>query len=872
VPGLGTSFGRGGATTAQQDLVNADAILIMGSNMAENHPVGFQWVIEAREQNGAKVIHVDPRFTRTSSMCDIWVPLRAGTDLLFLGALINYVITHDKIFRDYVVAYTNAPTILREDFRDTEDLGGLFSGWDAKAKKYDPTSWLYAGSPEKGALFAGPFPGHEAEAGGHGKERGGEAGELAVHDSDPTMQHPRCVYQVLKRHFSRYTPELVEQYCGVPKNLFFKVAEDYCSASGPEKTATICYAVGWTQHSNGVQIIRAAAVLQLLLGNVGRPGGGVLALRGHASIQGSTDVATLYDILPGYLPTPMFNKDANSLKDYIAKHRAKTGWWANFDKYIVSFLKSYYGDAATKENDFCFDWLPRVTGDHSHFGYWLDMMDGKLEGLFIMGQNPAVGAPNGRLERKALAKLKWLVVRDLVETEPASFWYNSPEVARGELNPDDIATEVFLMPAAGVPEKDGTFVNTQRLLQFHNKGSEAPGDSRGENWFMYHLGRRLKAKAAKDPQPRNAPLNALTWDYSVHGPKREPDAEEVLMEVNGWTVADHKLVAGYRDLKADGTTACGAWIYSGCFPERGKNKANLREPHDLYGHGWGYAWPSDRRIIYNRASARPDGKPWSERKRLIWWDAGKKEWTGLDNPDFTKDKPPDYRPGENAEGDAALAGDKPFILHPDGVGWIYVSSGLKDGPLPTHYEPLESVFHNPLYPKQDSDPAALKMERPDNPYAKTADPRFPYVLTTYRLTEHHTAGGMTRTLSHLAELQPELFCEVSPELAAQVGLRHGDYATIATMRSIVEARVMVTGRMKPIRVAGRTLHQVGLPYHWGTNGLVKGDAVNDLLPISEEPNVRIMETKALLCNIRPGRRARGKAALEELHAARERVA
>ena len=841
--------------------------------MAENHPVGFQWVIEAREKNGAKIVHVDPRFTRTSAMADIWVPLRAGTDVLFLGALINYVLTHNKDFREYVVAYTNAPTILREDFRDTEELGGLFSGWDPESKQYDPTSWLYESSPEEGALFAGPMPGHEEHDGGHGKERGCEAGKLPQNfGSDPTLQHPRCVFQVLKKHFARYTPEMVEQYCGVPKNLFFKVAEAYCSASGPEKTGTICYAVGWTQHSNGVQIIRAAAILQLLLGNVGRPGGGVLALRGHASIQGSTDVATLYDILPGYLPTPLFNKNANTLKDYIAKHRSRTGWWANFDKYIVSFLKAYYGDSAAQENDYCFDWLPRVTGDHSHFGFWLEMMDGKVEGLFIMGQNPAVGAPNGRLERKALAKLKWLVVRDMVETEPASFWYNSPEVERGELNPDTIATEVFLMPAAGVPEKNGTFVNTQRLLQFHNKGPDPPGDSRSETWFMYHLGRRLKARAAKDSRLRNAPLNALTWNYSTHGPQAEPDAKEVLMEINGWTVADHKLVSGYRDLKADGSTACGAWIYSGCFPDPGKNMANTREPRDLYGHGWGYAWPSDRRIIYNRASARPDGKPWSERKKLIWWDEQKKEWTGLDNPDFTKDKSPDYQPPPNAEGDAALAGDKPFILHPDGVGWIYVSSGLKDGPLPTHYEPLESPFPNPLYPGRDTDPATLKRERPDNRYASPADPRFPYVLTTYRLTEHHTAGGMSRTLSHLAELQPELFCEVSPELAAEVGLHHGGYATIATMRAIVEARVMVTGRIKPLRVAGRTVHHIGMPYHFGTNGLVNGDAVNDLLAISEEPNVRIMETKALLCSIRPGRRPQGRKALDELRAKTEQAA
>ena len=840
--------------------------------MAENHPVGFQWVMEAREKNDAKVIHVDPRFTRTSAMSDIWAPLRAGSDLLFLGALINHVLVHELDFRDYVVAYTNASTILREDFRDTEDLEGFFSGWNPGKKQYDPTSWLYQGSPERGALFAGPIPGHEEHSGGHGKDRGGEAGESGEYESDPTLQHPRCIYQVLKKHFQRYTPEMVEQYCGVPRDLFLKVANAYCAASGPDKTGTICYAVGWTQHSNGVQIIRAAAILQLLLGNVGRPGGGILALRGHASIQGSTDVATLYDILPGYLPTPIFNQDANRLRDYVVKHRAKTGWWANFEKYIVSFLKAYYGDAATKENDYGFDWLPRVTGDHSHFGYWLDMMDGKVEGLFIMGQNPAVGAPNGRLERKALARLKWLVVRDMVEIEPASFWYNSPEVERGELNPETIATEVFLMPAAGVSEKSGTFVNTQRLLQFHNKGPEPPGDSRSETWFMYHLGRRLKLKAAKDPSPRCAPLNALTWTYSTHGPTSEPDAQEVLMEINGWTIADHRLLPGYKDLQADGSTACGAWIYSGCFPNQNENKANSRVPRGLYGHGWGYAWPSDRRIIYNRASARPDGRPWSERKKLVWWDEQKKEWTGLDTPDFTKDKAPDYRPSRDAEGDAALSGDKPFILHPDGLGWIYVSSGLKDGPLPTHYEPLESLFHNPLYPKCDTDPATLKRERPDNPYASFRDTRFPYVLTTYRLTEHHTAGGMTRTLSHLAELQPELFCEVSPELAALRGLRHGDYATITTARSMVEARVMVTERIQALRISGQTVHHIGLPYHFGTNGLVQGDIANDLLPISEEPNVRIMETKALLCDIRPGRRTPGKQVLFAMTTKREQAA
>ena len=879
MPGLGTSFGRGGATTAQQDLSNADAILIMGSSMAENHPVCFQWVIAAREK-GAKIIHVDPRFTRTSAMADIWVPLRAGSDILFLGAIINYVLQNDRAFREYIVPYTNAATILREDFQDTEELNGVFSGWDEEKKKYDPTTWLYEGEPAKGSVGSGQHNdaggGHshwgagEASSGGgadggQGKDRGGEAGKSSQQRRDETLQHPRCVYQVMKRHFARYTPEVVERYCGVSRDVFLKVAEAFVSASGPEKTGAICYAVGWTQHSKGVQIIRTAAILQQLLGNMGRPGGGILALRGHASIQGSTDIPTLYDILPGYLPMPFFEKDANSLKDYIKKHQSDHGWWHNFDKYIVSLLKSYYGDAATKDNDYCFDYLPRVTGDHSEYGYWLDMMDGKMEGLFVFGQNPAVGAANGRLERKALSKLKWLVVREMVETETASFWYNSPEVERGELSPDKIGTEVFLMPAAGQGEKDGTFTNTQRLLQYHNKAVEPPGDATSETWFVFHLGRRLKLKALRDPRPRNEPLRALTWNYPVEGPKNEPVASEVLKEVNGRDLTTGKLVSGFRDLKADGTTACGCWIYSGVHPEENLNKANQREPRDFLGHGWGFSWPSDRRIMYNRASARPDGKPWSERKALVWWDSEQKRWTGHDVPDFTVTKPPNYEPPADAHGDDALAGDKPFIMHPDGEGWIWVSSGLKDGPLPTHYEPLESPIVNPLYPERTTNPVTDKKQRPDNRYAEGhGDPRYPHVLSTYRLTEHHTAGGMTRTLGHLAELQPELFCEVSPELAAQVGLTHGDFATITTPRGIVEARVLVTQRMRPVWIDGEMVHQVGMPYHWGYNGKVTGDVVNDLLVISEEPNVRIMETKALVCDIAPGRRPRGRAAVRAI--------
>jgi formate dehydrogenase major subunit len=867
----------------------------MGSSMAENHPVGFQWVMEARER-GAKVIHVDPRFTRTSAMADIWVPLRAGSDIIFLGALVNYVLANNKDFREYVVNYTNASTLLRDDFKDTEDLDGIFSGWDAENKKYDPESWSYRGAPTKGqggnhkghegSRSKTSTPGHAGSDGGHGKDRGGEAQQANQFESDRSLKDPRCVFQVLKRHFSRYTPEMVERYCGVRQDVFLKVAETFTSASGPEKTAAICYAVGWTQHSKGVQIIRTAAILQLLLGNIGRPGGGILALRGHASIQGSTDVPTLYDILPGYLPMPFLEADVPTLKKYIKKHESQTGLWSNFDAYIISLLKAYYGDGATEENDYGFGWLPRVTGDHSHFGYWLEMKDGKMEGLFVMGQNPAVGASNGKLERTALSKLKWLVVRDMVETETASFWLDSPEVTRGEMDPRTVATEVFLFPAAGTAEKEGTFTNTQRLLQFRQKAVDPPGDARSETWFMYHLGRRIKAKANGDTRPRNAGLNALTWEYPLGGEDRDPDVQAVLKEINGYSKdkkpelqrarsipkensknlpqrslrnpeedTERRLLTHIQELKNDGSTACGAWIYCGVFPDEGRNLALERKPKDLLGHGWGFAWPNDCRIIYNRASAKPDGTPWSERKKLVWWDAEKKQWTGLDNADFKKDLAPDT-PDDlpNGKGVAALGGVRPFTLHPDGVGWLFVSSGLKDGPLPTHYEALESLIHNPLY-KQQENPAAQKKQRTDNPYANSpGDPRYPFVLSTYRLTEQHTAGGMTRTLSHLAELQPELFTEVSPELAQEIGLQHGDWATISTARAEVEARVLVTRRMRPVMIDGKQIHQVGLPYHWGYKGMAKGDVVNDLLVISEEPNVRIMETKALVCDVRPGRR------------------
>jgi formate dehydrogenase major subunit len=819
VPGLGTSFGRGGATTAQQDLVNADAILILGSSMAEAHPVGFRWVVKARER-GTFVIHVDPRFSRTSAQCDLWAPLRAGTDIVFVGALINYVFEHERVFRDYVVAYTNAPVLVRDDFKGPEELDGLFSGWDRDRLTYDQASWKY-----------------DVDAGGEPRR-------------DPELLHPRTIYQQVKRHFARYTPEMVERVCGMPRETFLEIADRYTSCSGPDRTATVCYAVGLTQHSVGVQIVRSVAILQLLLGNVGRPGGGVLALRGHASIQGSTDIPTLYDLLPGYLPMPVFGRGSATLTDYVSLHRPRTGWWASFDKYIVSLLKAWYGRAAEAANDFGFGGLPRISGDHSHQGYWLEMADGHMDGLFVMGQNPAVGAPNAGLERRALGQLKWLVVRDLVEVETATFWRDSPEVRSGELTSDQIATEVFFFPAAGHAEKDGCFTNTQRMLQWHEKAVDPPGDCRSDAWFVFHLGRRLKAKAAADPQATNAGLRALTWDYPVRGPHDEPDLEAVLREINGRRIVTGEQVSGFGDLAADGSTACGCWIYSGVMPAADVNRARGRSATGQYGHGWGFTWPADRRVLYNRASARPDGTPWSDRKQLVWWDETRQEWTGLDNPDYPRQLDPRHVPPPGSEGDTAIRGDAPFAMHADGLGWLWVPGGLKDGPLPAHYEPFESPVSNPLYGQQSS-PVADRRDRPDNPWASSPDPRFPHVLTTYRLTEHHTAGGMSRTLSRLAELQPALFCEISPELAAECGVEAGARVRIVTARARVEAHALVTRRMRPLRIEGRTVHQVALPWHFGHSGLVTGDVANDLIAISEEPNVKIMESKALLCRIEP---------------------
>jgi formate dehydrogenase major subunit len=892
VPGLGTSFGRGGATTFAADLVNSDAVLIMGSNMAECHPVAFRWVVQAktRADRPCVVIHVDPRFTRTSALADIYAPLRAGADIVFLGAIIRYVIENEKYFKEYVVNYTNAPTLISPDFKDTDELDGVFSGFDASGKRYDASTWQYQRVEGRGLSVEG--------------------------QKDPTLQHPQCVFQILKRHFARYTPEMVEEVCGTPKATFLRVAEALTENSGPDRTSAICYAVGWTQHTTGVQMIRAAAILQLLLGNIGRPGGGILALRGHATIQGSTDIATLYNLLPGYLNAPNALKKHDSLKDYIATETTTTGYWANFPKFIVSLLKAWFGDDARPDNDFAFDYLPKTVGDHSHLPMFVAMAEGKIKGLFAMGQNPAVGGQNASLQRKALANLDWLVVRDLYETETASFWKDSPEVARGELRPEDIKTEVFLLPAAAAAEMDGSFTNTQRLVQWHDKAAEPPGDARSDIWFTVHLGRLVKDLYADSHEPRDRPIRSLVWSYvqvgrveGVEGARvtaksgsaaspssttstfsNEPPAETILREINGFTVADGRPVAGFQELKDDGSTACGGWVYSGVFAPDvehplGENRAANRQGDDWLSLGWAWSWPANRRILYNRAAADPDGRPWPKEARLahektggkfagyVYWQqedqaVGSRQsavvsgpqrstlnaqpspgrWIGVDVPDFPVTKPPDAASKAGATGMDAHDGRSPFVMKSGGKGWLFAPTGLIDGPLPTHYEPYESPIENVVY-RQQSNPVTKVWTVAGNEYAPVGSVEFPCVLSTYRLTEHHLSGTMSRWLPWLAELQPELFVELSPEHAAEIGIANTDWVRITTPRGSIRAKALVTRRIRPFAIRGKTIHHVGLPWHWGYKGISTGDVVNDLSALVGEPNVTIHEAKVFVCRV-----------------------
>ncbi len=849
--------------------------MIMGSNMAECHPVAFRWPMKAKEK-GAKIIHVDPRFTRTSAMADIHAPIRAGTDVVFLGALITYFINHakwnsDPFYKEYLVNYTNAATLLSADYKGPEDLKGVFAGLSTEKRSYDTKTWQYQREDAKvkptgeektyTEMIAARVPGRSK--------------------TDPTLEDPNTVFQVMKRHYARYTPELVEKVCGCPKERFTQVAEALLANSGRERTGSIVYAVGWTQHTIGVQIIRTAGLVQLLLGNMGRPGGGILALRGHASIQGSTDIPTLYHSWTGYLSAADARKAHDTLKDYILTETVPTSYWSNTPKFAVSLLKAWFGDAATPENDFGYNTLPKITGDHSHMPTFVLMDKGGVKGFLVIGQNPAVGGQNAELQRSAMGKLDWMVVRDYFETETAAFW------KRPGVDPKTIGTEVFFLPAAHVAEGQGTFTNTQRLLQQHDKAVDPPDDARTDLWFTYHLGVRLKALYKDSKEARDWPIQNLLWDYLDPNEtkdwriKDEPSATKVMREVNGYTWADKKLVTGFAALKDDGTTACGCWIYSGVFPEEGKNRAASRDkgtPDNIVTPNWGYAWPANRRIMYSRASADPSGKPWSDRKKYTYWDperdtgtkdasgnAIKGQWVNAfgDGIDFVVTKKPDAPAKENGVGLDFHEGTSPFIMKPDGKAWLFAPTGAVDGPLPTHYEPYESPVKNPVYDQQRN-PVAKIWEVKGNPYHEQADSaKYPIVVSTYRLTEHYLSGTMSRWLPWLAELMPELFIEMSPELAAEKSVKNGDWVTVVTARGEVEGRALVTRRMRPFVIDGKTVHEIGIPWHWGYQGLASGDVTNDITSLVADPNVSIHEGKVFSGDLRPGRRSATAAQLHQ---------
>lgn len=808
------------------DLKNADVIMINGSNAAENHPASMTWIHKAMDERGAKLIVVDPRFTRSASQADLYAPIRSGTDIAFYGGLMEYIMDHNLYHKDYVVHYTNAATLVVNDFKGPTDLDGLFSGFvDEDGDgfgKYDRGTWKF-------------------QTNGDGKPL-----------RDETLQNPRCVFQIMKKHYSRYTLDTVSAITGCPKDKLEAVYKLYASTGAKEKTGTILYAMGQTQHTVGSQNVRCMAMVQLLLGNVGRPGGGVNALRGESNVQGSTDMALLAHLIPAYMAIPRA-ADHPTLAAYIEKETPKTSYWANKPKFLVSLLKAWWGEHATAENQFAYDYLPKVESPANH--YWIklfeDMFAGKIQGLWILGQNPAVSGPNARLEREGLKKLKWVVIQELFDTETCSFW-RAPGV-----KPADIQTEVFVLPAADAMEKEGSIVTSGRLIQWRPKVAQAPGAALPDHQISNLIALKLKELYAANPGPFADPIVHLNWDYG-----KELDIEKVAREVNGYALAEitdakgnvlakkGEILKSFGHLQRNGTTACGNWLYTGYFALADDGTGRMmpatkrRGQKDPGGLGmypfWAFSWPANRRIIYNRCSADPNGKPWSEDKKLIWWDEGQKKWTGYDVPDFAGTKAP-----------TAPGGRDPFIMRGDGKGALF--GALNEGPFPEHYEPVEtpveknpfsSRLHNPVIKiwKTESGKAIG-----DNWGKREA---FPIVATTYRVVEHWQAGGMSRWLEWLTECQPQMFVEMSKELAAEKGIQNGARVKVRSARGEIQAVAIVTARFKPFQVNGKTVHQVGMPWHFGWGGLATGDPANDLTPHVGDGNTTIPEYKAFLVDVK----------------------
>lgn len=782
-------------TNHWNDLQHTDCALIIGANPAENHPVSFRWLLKARE-NGGKILSVDPRFTRTSSQADFYAPLRSGTDIPFIGGLINYAIENNLFHKEYVAKYTNASFIVKEGF-DFKD--GLFSGYDEATRSYEKASWSF------------------------------ETTEDGKPVKDETLQHPRSVFQLMKKHYSRYDVDTVTTVTGTPKEEYMKVAETFCSTGKSGRAGTILYAMGTTQHTVGTQNVRSYAMLQLLLGNIGMPGGGVNALRGESNVQGSTDFGLLFGDLPGYLGAPKELPEHATLAAYLEKETPKTGYWSNKPKFVVSLLKAWYGPNATKENEFCYQYIPKGNKNYSHIALFNAMYKGELQGAFLFGTNPVVGGPNAGKEKEALSNLDWLVAIDLWETETSSFWQKE-----AGSDPSKINTEVFLLPAASSYEKEGTVSNSGRWMQYRWKAIEPKGEAKADMEIIHMLMQRLKGMYKNEGSPAAKAMNAVYWNYGEHD---HPEFDLVAREINGYYTQTGKQVENFGMLADDGSTCSGNWIYSGFYPEEG-NLSKRRDNKDT-GMGnflnWSYAWPMNRRVLYNRASADPSGKPWNKDKAVIWWDAAAKKWTGNDVPDFKAVVAP-----------ADPGGTNPFIMTKDGVGGMFAPT-LNDGPFPEHYEPFESPVPN-AFSSQEFNPTIKVWDGDFN--LKGTKKQFPIVATTYRVSEHWQSGSMTRNQQWLSELAGHMYIEMSEELAKEKGIKNKDKVIVTSARGEVKAYAMVTKRFKPHTVNGKKVHQIGMPWHFGYKGYATGDTANRLTPHIGDANTMIPEYKAFLCNVR----------------------
>ena len=868
------------------DIKNTDMMLIMGGNPAENHPCGFKWPVEAKRNRNAKMIVVDPRFTRTASQADLFCQIRAGSDIAFLGGVINYAIANNRVNHEYLVNYTNAAFIIKEGFKLPED--GLFSGFNADTKSYDKATWNYQeGGNETGKLVAaamtgasatqGAPQGHEAHAGatqgaeGHGHQAGGPAGAKGMGGVvpppsmpekiayDTSLQHPRCVYQLLKQQYSRYTPEMVERITGIPKDQFLKAADMYTSIrkdGDTKKVGTIIYAVGWTQHTYGTQIIRTAAMLQLLLGNVGRAGGGVNALRGHSNIQGATDMAGIFDILPGYLkmPTPA-DKDLKTFLERVTPKPAKPGewesfnYWSNTPKFMVSFLKAMYGNAATKENDFGFNWLPKIDRKYSWVENWNDMYNGQVKGVFAFGMNGVMIGPDSQKNIDALKKADFLVVCEIYPDETSAFW-EAPGTTPEEMK--QINTTVYRLPGAGFAEKDGTFVNSARWLQWKHVALPPPGNCRLDQDILAQIFLKVRELYKKEGGKFPDPIVNASWSYTI---PTSPSLAEVAKEINGKAVTDiedektkasfkaGQQLPGFAMLRDDGSTMCGNWLYCGSWTEAGAllQRRGTEDPSGLGIYpNWGWSWPMNRRVLYNRASCDLNGKPWDPSRSQVWWNATAQKWMGNDVPDFKADSKPEEHMG-------------PFIMIPEGVGRIFVPlGGMADGPFPEHYEPIEGPIANPLHPQQSNNPVVKKFKTPMDKYGTTQE-GYNIVCTTYRLTEHYHYWTKNNPMN--VQLVPEPFVEIPAELADQMGIRGGEKVKLSSARTDYIAKAMVTKRIKPMMVDGKKIYQVGVPIHWGYRGISESEGRTSLMPANRltptviDPNAYTPEFKGFLVKL-----------------------